>query len=68
MHMLQLQIIGVYIEPTFYTKITSKSNEIILKSQQKKKKVVSEDVSCILKQLLTEPVTGNSRNCYILLN
>ena len=47
---------GKYIEPTFYKKITSSSGETILTSKQKKRRVVSKDVACILKQLLTEPV------------
>jgi penicillin-binding protein 1A len=49
---------GVYIEPTFYTKIDSISGSNILKSRQKKTRVISKDTACILKQLLTEPVTG----------
>lgn len=51
---------GVYIEPTFYTQITSASNKTILKSKQKKRRVVSKDVASILKQLLTEPVIGTN--------
>lgn len=51
---------GVYIEPTFYTKIDSHSNETILVSKQKKRRVISKDAAFILKQLLTEPVTGSS--------
>lgn len=51
---------GVYIEPTFYTKIDSHSNETILVSNQKRRRVISKDSAFILKQLLTEPVIGNS--------
>ena len=51
---------GVYIEPTFYTKIDSHSNETILVSKQKKRRVISKDSAFILKQLLTEPVTGSA--------
>lgn len=51
---------GIYIEPTFYTKIDSISGNLILKSKQKKRRVISKDTSCLLKQLLTEPVTGSS--------
>ena len=51
---------GVYIEPTFYTKIDSHSNETIIVSKQKKRRVISKDAAFILKQLLTEPVTGSS--------
>ena len=49
---------GVYIEPTFYTKITSDTGKTILKSKQSKKRIVSKDVAFILKELLTEPVNG----------
>ena len=51
---------GIYIEPTFYTKINSHSNETILVSKQKKRRVISKDSAFILKQLLTEPVTGSA--------
>ena len=51
---------GVYIEPTFYTQITSTSGKTILKSKQKTRRVVSQDVASILKQLLTEPVVGTN--------
>lgn len=48
---------GKYIEPTFYLKI-EKNGLVLLKSKQKSKKVVSEDVAFILKQLLIQPVQG----------
>ena len=51
---------GIYIEPTFYTKINSHSNETVLISKQKKRRVISKDAAFILKQLLTEPVTGSA--------
>lgn len=51
---------GVYIEPTFYTKVDSHSNETILTSIQKKRRVISKDSAYLLKQLLTEPVIGSS--------
>ena len=56
--MLQLLMIGVYREPTFYTRITSINNAPILESKQHKMYVTSKDMACILKQLLTEPVNG----------
>jgi len=49
---------GIYIEPTFYTKIENSSGKIILQSKQKRKKVFSADVAYILKSLLTQPVNG----------
>lgn len=51
---------GVYIEPTFYTKIINSSNKTIVETKQKKKKVFSKEVAYIIKELLTEPVTGNN--------
>ncbi len=49
---------GIYIEPTFYKKITNSSGKIIIESKQKKKKVFSIQTSFILKQLLKQPVEG----------
>ena len=51
---------GIYIEPTFYTKISSYTEKTILESKQKTRKVISKDVACVLKHLLTEPVKGSS--------
>lgn len=50
---------GIYIEPTFYTNINNKQGQTILKTVQKRKKVVSTEVAYIVKQLLTQPVSGN---------
>ena len=49
---------GVYVEPTFYSKIDNKSGKTILKTTQKKKKVVSKEVAYIVKEILTQPVMG----------
>lgn len=51
---------GVYIKPTFYTKITNSNDNIILKSKQTKRKVMSDAVAYILTNLLTQPVTGQN--------
>lgn len=51
---------GVYIEPTFYTKVENSIGKTVIKSKQKKKKVMSEEVSYILKSILTEPVNGSA--------
>ena len=50
---------GIYIEPTFYSRVDSSSGELFMKSKQKKRKVFSKDVVCVLKQLLTQPVNGS---------
>ena len=49
---------GIYIEPTFYTKI-EKNNKLIIKSKQSSRRVFSKDVACVLKQLLKQPVEGS---------
>lgn len=49
---------GVYIEPTFFTKIETEEGKTVLKSKQKKKKVFSKETAYIVKELLTEPVNG----------
>ena len=49
---------GVYIEPTFYTTVTSSKGKTILKAKQHTKNVFSEQVAYILKELLKQPVEG----------
>ncbi len=51
---------GVYIEPTFYTKIENNSGKKILTSKQKRNRVFSKDVAYILKEILTQPVVGQN--------
>ena len=51
---------GVYIEPTFYTKIENNKGKVVFKSKQKKRKVCSKEVAYILKQLLRQPVEGDN--------
>lgn len=50
---------GIYIEPTFYSKVENSSSKIIIKSKQHKKRVFSKEVAYILKDLLTQPVKGS---------
>lgn len=49
---------GIYMEPTFYSKIERKNGSTFIKSKQKKKKVCSKQVAYILKELLIQPVLG----------
>lgn len=49
---------GVYIEPTFYSRINKKNGTTIVKTTQKSRKVFSKEVAYILKSLLTQPVQG----------
>ena len=51
---------GIYIEPTFYTKIDRKNGSKILESKQEKRRVFSKEVAYILKSLLTQPVIGEN--------
>lgn len=49
---------GEYIEPTFYSTIENEAGKTILKTKQKKKRVVSKEVAYIVKNILTQPVNG----------
>ena len=51
---------GVYIEPTFFTKIEDSKGKNVITKDQKKTTVFSEDVAYILKQLLKQPVEGSN--------
>ena len=51
---------GVYIEPTFYTEITNQSGKTIVESKPESHRVFSEQVAYILKEILTQPVTGSN--------
>ena len=51
---------GTYIEPTFYTKIVNSNGKEIIKTNQKKTKVISEEVAYIIKKLLEQPVEGEN--------
>ena len=50
---------GVYIEPTFYTKVEDSSGNILIESKQDSKRVFSEGNAFILKSLLKQPVEGS---------
>lgn len=63
-----MQMTGVYIEPIFYTKITCSDGKTLLTKKQNRRKVVSNSVAFIIKDLLTEPVKGahgTAKNCSI---
>ena len=51
---------GVYIEPTFYTEITNQSGKTIVKANPESHRVFSRQVAYILKEILTQPVTGSN--------
>ena len=50
---------GVYIEPTFYTKVTDVNGETVLTPNQRTERVISEQNAYIVKNLLTAPVIGS---------
>ena len=53
---------GVYIEPTFYTKVVKSNGETLIEKKQETHRVFSEQNAWILQSLLTEPTgTGLSR-------
>lgn len=59
---------GVYIEPTFYTKIENDKGKVVFKSKQKKTKVCSKEVAYVVKELLKQPVegeNGTAKSCKI---
>ena len=51
---------GRYIEPTFYKQVLDNNNSVIIKSKSETHRVLSKEVSFILKDLLTEPVKGTN--------
>lgn len=51
---------GKYIEPTFYSEIKRKDGSLVIKTEQKTKKVFSQEVAYIIKELLTQPVIGEN--------
>ena len=50
---------GEYIEPTFFISIENQARKTICQTVQSKKRVVSKEVAYIVKEILTQPVTGN---------
>lgn len=59
---------GVYIKPTFYTRVEDENGNVILQPNQTTTRVYSETTASIVKNILTQPVVGASgtaRNCAI---
>ena len=57
---------GVYIEPTFYTKVVDSNGNAVIEANQRKTKVMSEAAAFVVKEILTEPVKkGTSTTCKI---
>ncbi len=47
---------GVYISPTFYTKVTDASGNIVYEPEQTEERVMSEQLAYMEKSILTDPV------------
>jgi len=57
---------GLYIEPTFYTKVVDSNGNIVLEANQRKTQIMSKETAYVVKEILTEPVkTGTATNCAI---
>ena len=57
---------GVYIEPTFYTKVVDSNGDIVLETHQESRTVMSSAAAYVVKDILTQPVkSGTATNCGI---
>ena len=51
---------GVYIEPTFYTKVVDSDGKVILQTEQESRTIMSSATAYIVKEILTEVVRSGS--------
>ena len=51
---------GVYISPTFYTKVEDSAGNIVIEAEQKTERVMTEQHAYVMKTLLKQPVEGGS--------
>lgn len=57
---------GVYIEPTFYTKVVDADGNTVLETKQETRTVMSKAAAYVIKEILTQPVkAGTASNCWI---
>ncbi len=57
---------GVYIEPTFYTKVVDSEGNTILETTQETRTVISKAAAYVIKEILTQPVkSGTATYCRI---
>ena len=49
---------GVYIEPTFYTKVEDADGNVLIEASQETRRVFSEGNAYVMKSLLKQPVEG----------
>lgn len=51
---------GVYIEPTFYTKVEDSSGNVLIETSQETRQIMSEGNAYVMKNLLKQPVEGGN--------
>lgn len=51
---------GIYISPTFYTKVLDSAGNVVIETEQKTERVMTEQHAYIMKTLLKQPVEGGS--------
>lgn len=57
---------GVYIEPTFYTKVVDGDGNIVFEPHQETRTVMSSSAAYVVKEILTQPVkSGTAMACSI---
>ncbi len=57
---------GVYIEPTFYTKVVDSDGNTVLEPKQESRTVMSKAAAYVVKDILTQPVkTGTATYCKV---
>ena len=57
---------GIYQNPTFYSKVVDENGNIVLKPEQKQKRVMSEEAAYVVKEILTEAVkSGTATACTV---
>ena len=57
---------GVYIEPTFFTKVVDRDGNTILETSQETRTVMSRAAAYVIKEILTQPVkSGTATYCSI---
>jgi len=59
---------GVYIEPTFYTKVEDSNRNVILESKQESERVMSEGNAYVMQSLLKSPVNSGTATVCAMSN
>ena len=59
---------GVYITPTFYTKVTDSEGNVVLEPKQETKQVISKQNAYIAKTIIQEPVKSGGTATYCAIS